>query len=65
MINRSKMRDVADTRSDFEELDSAISSGIYLKESMNRGNQDFYYMSTIGKITAEDREHLNETSVML
>ena len=41
MINRSKMRDVADTRSDFEELDSAISSGIYLKEGMNRGNQDF------------------------
>ena len=42
MINRSKMREVADTRSDFEELDSAISSGMYLKEGMNRGNQDFY-----------------------
>ena len=51
MINRSKMRDVADTRSDFEELDSAISSGIYLKEGMNRGNQDFYYMSTIIEVT--------------
>lgn len=58
MINRSKMRDVADTRSDFEELDSAISSGIYLKEGMNRGNQDFYYMSTIIEVTAEDEETL-------
>ena len=58
MINRSKMRDVADTRSDFEELDSAISSGIYLKEGMNRGNQDFYYMSTVIEVTAEDEETL-------
>lgn len=56
MINRSKMREVADTRSDFEELDSAISSGMYLKEGMNRGNQDFYYMSTILEVTAEDEE---------
>lgn len=56
MINRSKMREVADTRSDFEELDSAISSGMYLKEGMNRGNQDFYYMSTIIEVTAEDEE---------
>lgn len=56
MLNRSKMREVADTRSDFEELDSAISSGMYLKEGMNRGNQDFYYMSTILEVTAEDEE---------
>ena len=64
MINRSKMRDVGDTRSDFEELDSAISSGIYLKEGMNRGNR-FYYMSTIIEVTAEDEETLERTSVML
>jgi hypothetical protein len=32
MMNRSRMRDVADTRQDFEELDSAISSGMYLKD---------------------------------
>ena len=56
MINRSKMREVADTRSDFEELDRAISSGMYLKEGMNRANQDFYYMSTIIEVTAEDEE---------
>ena len=58
MINRSKMREVADTRSDFEELDSAISSGMYLKEAMNRENQDFYYMSTVLEVTAEDEETL-------
>ena len=31
MVNRSRMRDVGDTRQDFEELDSAISAGLYLK----------------------------------
>lgn len=34
MVNRSRMRDVEDTRKDFEELDSAISSGLYLKDVM-------------------------------
>lgn len=58
MLNRSRMRDVGDTRQDFEEIDSAISSGFYLKEGMNRGNQDFYYMTTIIEITADNEEDL-------
>lgn len=41
MVNRSRMRDVGDTRTDYEELDSAISSGLYLKESMNRNNEEY------------------------
>jgi hypothetical protein len=61
MINRSKMRDVADTRSDFEELDSAINSGMYIKDAMNRDNQDFYYMSTILEVTAEDEDTLERS----
>ena len=36
MLNRSRMRDVGDTRQDYEELDSAITSGLYLKDVMNR-----------------------------
>lgn len=36
MINRSRMRDVGDTRSDFEELADAINAGLYLKEGINR-----------------------------
>ena len=36
MMNRSRMREVGDTRQDYEELDSAISSGLYLKDVMNR-----------------------------
>ena len=58
MINRSRMRDVGDTRADFEVLDSAIASGLYLKDGMNREMQDFYYMNTIIEVTAEDENTL-------
>ncbi len=60
MMNRSRMRDVGDTRQDFEELDSAINSGLYLKEAMNRQGEDFYYMHTIIEITADDPETLEQ-----
>lgn len=60
MINRSRMRDVDDTRQDFEELDSAIYSGLYLKEGMNRDNEDFYYMNTLIEVTAEDYDTLKQ-----
>lgn len=58
MFNRSHMREVEDTRSDYEELDSAIASGMYLKEGMNRENMDFYYMSTLIEITADNEDDL-------
>ena len=60
MVNRSRMRDVGDTRQDFEELDSAINSGLYLKDAMNRQNEDFYYMHTMVEVTAEDPETLEQ-----
>lgn len=60
MINRSRMRDVGDTRQDYEELDSAISSGLYLKEMMNRQGEDFYYMHTLIEVTADDPETLEQ-----
>ena len=58
MINRSRMRDVGDTRSDYEELDSAINAGLYLKDSMNRYNEDFYYMHTLIEVSADSLELL-------
>lgn len=60
MVNRSRMRDVGDTRQDYEELDSAISSGLYLKDAMNRQGEDFYYMHTLIEVTAEDPETLEQ-----
>ena len=60
MVNRSRMRDVGDTRQDFEELDSAISSGLYLKDAMNRNGEDFYYMHVLLEVTADDPETLEQ-----
>ncbi len=60
MMNRSRMREIGDTRQDFEELDSAIASGLYLKDAMNRQGEDFYYMHTLIEITAEDAEALEQ-----
>ena len=60
MVNRSRMRDVEDTRKDFEELDSAISSGLFLKDVMNRQGEDFYYMHTLIEVVADDPETLEQ-----
>ena len=60
MLNRSRMRDIGDTRQDYEELDSAISSGLYIKNAMNRNNEDFYYMHTMIGVSAESAETLEQ-----
>ena len=60
MVNRSRMREVGDTRQDYEELDSAISSGLYLKDVMNRQGEDFCYMHTLIEVTASDPETLEQ-----
>ena len=60
MLNRSRMRDVGDTRQDYEELDSAITSGLYLKDVMNRQGEDFYYMHTLIEVMADDPDTLEQ-----
>ena len=60
MMNRSRMRDVGDTRQDYEELDSAINSGLYLKDAMNRQGEDFYYMHTLIEVIADNPDTLEQ-----
>ncbi len=60
MVNRSRMRDVGDARQDFEELDSAIDSGLFLKAEMNRNGEDFYYMTVLFQVSAESPEQLEQ-----
>ncbi len=59
-FNRSRMKDVEDTRTDYENLDDAINSGLYIKEEMNRNNEDFWYIHTLIEITAENEELLKQ-----
>ena len=58
MFNRVRMKDIEDTRTDFEEMDSAISAGLYLKEKINRDGEDLFYLHTVFEITALDPEAL-------
>lgn len=56
-INRSKMKETSDTNTDFDDLDSAIRSGYYLKEGISN-NQDFYYISLLITISASSLKEL-------
>ena len=60
MFNRSRMRDVEDTRVDYEEMDDAISSGMYIKDQLNREGEEFFYMNTLIEVTAYDPETLEQ-----
>ncbi len=56
-INRSKIKDASDTNADFDDLDSAIRSGYFLKQGLSN-NEDFYYMNLLITITANTQEEL-------
>ena len=56
-INRSKMKETSDTNTDFDDMDSAVRSGYYLKDGL-ANNQDFYYINTLITITADSQEEL-------
>ena len=56
-INRSKIKEVSDTNSDFDDLDGAIRSGYLLKDGL-ANNEDFYYMNILITVTADTAEDL-------
>ena len=58
MWSRSRMRDVDDTRADYEQMDSAIYAGQYIKSQMNRANEDYYDIYTLIEVTADAPELL-------
>lgn len=56
-INRSKIKDASDTNADFDDMDSAILSGYFLKAGL-ANNEDFYYINLLITITASNLEEL-------
>lgn len=56
-INRSKIKETSDTNTDFDDLDGAIRSGYFLKDGLSN-NEDFYYLSLLVTITADNVEDL-------
>ena len=56
-INHSKIKEVSDTNTDYDNLDDAIRSGYFLKDGLAE-NEDFYYMNLLITITASSVEDL-------
>ncbi len=56
-INRSRIKDASDTNTDFDDIDSAIRSGYFLKEGL-ANNEDFYFMNLLVTVTAPNEEDL-------
>ena len=52
-----QIKDTSDTNSDYDDLDSAIRSGYFLKDGL-ANNEDFYYMNILITVTADSLEEL-------
>ena len=55
--NKSKMKDTADTRTDFYDLNESISSGYYIIEALASGQQFFWLSIFITISAATEREY--------
>ena len=56
-INRSRIKETSDTNTDFDDIDSAIRSGYFLKEGL-ANNEDFYFLNLLITVTASNEEDL-------
>lgn len=58
VFNRSRIQDVGDTRSDYEQLDDAIESALFMKAQINREGENFYYIHTLMSVSADNVDDL-------
>jgi hypothetical protein len=57
-LNRTKLRGVQDTSTDYEELTGAIQAGYYIKEGISSRNEDLFYMSVFITVSAQTHEEM-------
>jgi len=57
-LNRTKLRSVQDTSTDYEELTNSIQAGYYIKHGISNNNEDLFYMSVFITISARTYEEL-------
>lgn len=57
-LNRTKLRGMQDTSTDYEELTGSIQSGYYIKSGIANNNEDLFYMSVLITISARTYEEL-------
>ena len=57
-LNRTKLRGMQDTSTDFEELTNSIQSGYFIKNGIANNNEDLFYMSVFITISAKSYDEL-------
>src|SRR5699024_9339185 len=56
--NRTKIKGMQDTSTDYEELANSIQAGYYIKNGIANDNEDLFYMSTFISVSAKTYEEL-------
>lgn len=57
-LNRTKLKSLQDTSTDYEELANSISAGYYIKNGIANNNEDLFYLSVFITISAKSYEEL-------
>lgn len=57
-LNRTKLKSMQDTSTDYEELTNSIQAGYYIKHGIANNNEDLFYMSVFVTISAKTLDDL-------
>lgn len=57
-LNRTKLKGMQDTSTDYEELTNSIQAGYYIKNGIANRNEDLFYMSVFVTISAKTYDEL-------
>lgn len=57
-LNRTKLKSMQDTSTDYEELAGSIQAGYYIKQGIANYNEDLFYMSVFVTVSARTYEEL-------
>ena len=57
-LNRTKLKGMQDTSTDYEELTNSIKAGYYIKNGIANHNEDLFYMSVFVTISAKTYDEL-------
>ena len=57
-LNRTKIKGIQDTSTDYEELANSIQSGYYIKNGLANNNEDLFYMSVFITVSAKTLDEM-------
>ena len=57
-LNRTKIKGIQDTSTDYEELANSIQSGYYIKNGLANNNEDLFYMSVFITVSAKTMDEM-------